>query len=247
MGRDFDGSVVLVTGSSRGIGRAVARAFLDEGARVLLHGRDAAGLERARAELGVPAGDALCADLARPAEIDALFDAVAALGGLDVLVNNAGVALSGPFERHEPAALADLLSINVRAAERCGRRALALMAPRGRGLIIDISSNVATAPLPLLAAYSASKAALEALALVLRDEAAPRGVQVMVVAPGAVDTDIGLAEDPEFDGRFNRGIVRLRPEAVAVAVLCACRLARAGSPRSLVFEHAVARLGGGAP
>ncbi|MGE5656258.1 MAG: SDR family oxidoreductase [Actinomycetota bacterium] len=230
--------IVLVTGATRGIGESIAQVFQEAGATVLLHGRNRDRLEAVRQKLGLPASSTFVADLRSVTEIEALFAAIAAnYPGLDILINNAGVSLSGSFLQHSAEELRELLDINVRAVHLCCRQALPLMQARGGGAIVNLSSNAASKPLPFLAAYSASKAALEALSSSLREELAPYHIKVMAIAPGAVETEMSTQTDPEFARQCNQDIIRLQPSAVAKAILALCQFAQIGNPKMLIFEH----------
>lgn len=238
MTSNFTNKIVLVTGASRGIGESIAQAFHAAGATVLLHGRNRDRLEAVRQRLGLATSNVIEADLRSATDIEALFAAIAERhAGLDILINNAGVSLSGPFIQHSAEQLRELLDINVRAVHLCCRHALPLMQARGGGAIVNISSNIATKPLPFLAAYGASKAAVEALSSALRQEVAPYGIKVMAIAPGAVQTEMSTEIDPEFASKFNQNITRLQPSAVAEAILALCHFSEQGNPKTFIFEH----------
>jgi NAD(P)-dependent dehydrogenase (short-subunit alcohol dehydrogenase family) len=236
-------AIVLVTGSSRGIGRALAARFHAEGAHVILHGRDEAALRRVADGLSADGRVSwLAADLRDAAQIDRLFGEIAErFGRLDVLVNNAGVTLTGSFAAQSPEALRHLLDINLRAPLLCTRAAFRLMKSAGRGTVINISSNVAAVPLPLLAAYSSTKAALEALTDSLRQELMDAGIGMFLIAPGAVDTDIVKSHTPEFEARYDGAIERLAPETIADAAIGCWQLARHAHLKQIVLEHFPAR------
>ncbi len=232
-------AVVLITGSSRGIGRALAERLHAEGAHVILHGRDAATLRQVAEGLADPERvTQLVADLADSAQIERLFAEVEArFGRLDLLVNNAGATLTGPFAGQPSAALRQLIDVNLRAPLLCTRAAFRLMKPRGQGTVINISSNVAAMPLPLLTAYSSTKAALEALTHALREELMDAGIRMFLVAPGAVDTDIVKSYTRDFVERYDGAIRRLDPATVADAVMGCWRLAGEAHWKQIVLEH----------
>ncbi len=188
------GRRVLVTGASRGIGRAVAEAFAAAGDRVAIHHRDSAELaERLRTTL--PGGPHLVvqADLVDPAAVQSMVDgAAAALGGLDVLVNNAGVYTAHPvlessYEQwqREWRRTIDTNLIGAANAIWCAVRH---MGPGGR--IVNVSSRGAFRGEPGQPAYGASKAGLNALGQSLAVALAPHGIAVSTVAPGFVETDM---------------------------------------------------------
>lgn len=227
--------VVLVTGASRGIGRAVARAFHSAGARVVVTSTSAEGLAPIAREL---AALAIPADLARPEAIERLFaDVDAAYGRLDVLVNNAGVTLTGSFEHHSVTDLRQLIDVNLRAPLLCSRAAFSIMRRAGRGTVVNVSSGAAARPMALLAAYSSVKAALSALTESLRQEFTDAGLRMFVVEPGAVDTEIVSRHTPEFEARYNQAIRRMPPETVADVILKLCAVTDACHPARVVVDH----------
>ncbi|MEU8248312.1 SDR family oxidoreductase [Nonomuraea sp. NPDC048916] len=190
----MSGRGVLVTGASRGIGRAVAAAFAAEGDRVAIHHRDSA--EQARRLLGELPGQGhavVQADLADPDEVRSMADAAAeALGGIDVLVNNAGVFLHHPitelsYEEWQ-AAWRQTLDVNLVGAANVTWCALRHMPAGGR--IVNVSSRGAFRGEPDSPAYGASKAGLNAFGQSLAIALAPRGIAVATVAPGFVATDM---------------------------------------------------------
>jgi len=204
----LDGEVALVTGATRGIGRAIALALAEAGAQVLVAGRDAAlgtaVVAEARARGG--AAHVLPFDVRSSAAVDAAFSEVQArFGRLDILVNNAGVS---PFQR-SVAETSDqdwelVLDTNLTGAFRCCRAAARLMLPARRGVILNVTSIAAAAPLPGEAAYCASKAGLAALTQVLAQDWASAGIRVNALGPGYIRTDLNrgvwsrLADIPGF-------------------------------------------------
>lgn len=198
MARILDGKTALVTGFSRGIGRAVAQRLAADGALVAgtyTQGADAAAeTVRAIEEEGGRAF-ALKADVGSYGEIDSLFDALdreaaRRSGGLrlDILVNNAGIAPIGAFEDTDEATLDRLLAVNAKGLFRVTQKALARMGDGGR--VINIASSVTRSHLPGIAAYSATKGFVDVLTLHLAGELGPRGITVNAVAPGNIATDM---------------------------------------------------------
>lgn len=191
---------VLLTGGSRGIGRAIAQALIAEGARLALVGRDPGTL---RAVTGGDERHALLpADLARDPDLGQLADSAAsALGGLDAFVSCAGIveyvaAGEVPFE-----SLARQLQVNFTAPFLIAQRAADWIARAGGGSMLFVSSTLATHPAPLTSAYAASKAALVAAARTFALELGPRGVRVNAIAPGVIDTDmvrVARGSTPDF-------------------------------------------------
>ena len=190
-----EGRAVLVTGASRGIGRAVARAFATAGDRVAVHHRDSADLAADLvAGLPGPGHVAVRADLADPAAIEAMVtEAVRTLGGLDVLVNNAGVFTAHPitevsYQQWQEQWQATL-GVNLVGAANVTWCAVQHMKDKG-GRIINVSSRGAFRGEPHSPAYGASKAGLNALGQSLAVALAPYRIAVATVAPGFVETDM---------------------------------------------------------
>ncbi|HEU4698826.1 MAG TPA: SDR family oxidoreductase [Gemmatimonadales bacterium] len=191
---------VLVTGASGGIGEALAERFARDGHRLVLAARGAGGLERvagACRRLGAPAVRVVSVDLARPEGVTRLLAAVEATGWrVDVLVNNAGVGLAGPFAEAEPDAVLGLLQLNVVALTQLTRALLPGILASGRGGVLNVASTAAFQPGPYMAVYYASKAYVlsfsEALAAEVAAASAGRGVRVTALAPGPTHT--GFAE-----------------------------------------------------
>ncbi len=185
---------VLVTGASQGLGFEIADAFAATGADVAICARDAAAIRAAGAELqrrhpavGVYAAGA---DVAREADVDAFFDgANAFMGGLDVLVVNAGVyGPKGSLETLDWPAWVDAIQINLIGAVYCMKRAISLLRSSRRGKILIISGGGATKPLPFVSAYAASKAGLVRMGETLAEELRADGIDVNMIAPGALNT-----------------------------------------------------------
>jgi 3-oxoacyl-[acyl-carrier protein] reductase len=191
---------VLVTGASRGIGRAIAAAFAGLGDRVAVHHRDSAS-RAAGVVAGLPGGGhtAVQADLADPDAVRrAVDEACAALGGLDVLVNNAGVFTPHPITEVSyaewQAAWQATLGVNLVGAANVTWCAVQhMIAGGGGGRIVNVSSRGAFRGEPGQPAYGASKAGLNAFGQSLARALAPHGIAVASVAPGYVDTDMAAS------------------------------------------------------
>ena len=200
------GRAAVVTGGSRGIGAAIAAALVSRGVDVLACGRSAEALAETRAAAGSGAAGAaeagrletLQADVRDPAQARMLVERAAALfGGLDVLVNNAGVS-----RFRELAALSDddwreIVETNLSGVFHCCRAAIPALRRRGGGWIVNVSSLAGSHPFAGAAAYCASKAGVDALSEALMQEVRHEGIRVCCVAPGSVDTR--FAGDPPAD------------------------------------------------
>jgi NAD(P)-dependent dehydrogenase (short-subunit alcohol dehydrogenase family) len=192
-GYDLEGRRVLVTGASSGIGAGLAEAFAAAGATVGICARRADRLADtlARCRAHAPDSCSWVADLADPAAVDALaVDALEALGGVDVLVNNAGIPLRRHVTRLDIGTVEAVMAVNFLSPARLTLALLPSMVDQGHGRIVNVSSVAAVLSSPAEAAYSASKAALavwsESLAVDLWDT----GVHTMAVYPGVVDTEL---------------------------------------------------------
>ena len=180
---------VLLTGASRGIGNAIARALLREGVRLAVVGRDRKPLA---ALLGDASGHVLLeVDLARTTEVEACVDRAAdLLGGLDAFVACAGIAEHAAVGAISAEMLARQFGVNFTAPFLMAQRAAQPIAAAGGGSILLIASSLGIKPAPQTAAYAASKAALISLTHSFALELGPRGIRVNAIAPGVVDTDM---------------------------------------------------------
>jgi NAD(P)-dependent dehydrogenase (short-subunit alcohol dehydrogenase family) len=195
-GRRFEGQVALVTGASRGIGLAVAKRLIDEGARVVITARKPDGLSAALEELGAtPNAISVAGAADNPEHQDeAINTAVREFGGLDVLVNNTGINPAfGPLIELEESAARKIMDVNVLAALGWTRRAVAAGLGKERpGAIVNMASVAGLAPAPGIAYYGVSKAALIGLTVQLAAELAPR-IRVNAIAPAVVKTRFAAA------------------------------------------------------
>ena len=195
MNTRLDGRRALVTGANSGIGQAIALALADAGADVAInyvtHPEAADAVVAQIVGLG-RRSISLHADVSSEADVEAMFQQLdAQWGGLDVLVNCAGI--DGPRALAQDAKMADwrrVLEINLFGAFDCASHALARMLPQGRGVILNISSVHEVIPWSGYSAYCASKAGLSMMTKTLAQEAAPHGVRVLALGPGAVQTPI---------------------------------------------------------
>jgi gluconate 5-dehydrogenase len=198
---DLTGRLALVTGSSRGLGLAIARGLAGAGARVLLHGRDPDRLAASAAALPGTAGH-FAFDVSDPG---AMRDAFARIrdehGGLDILVNNAGVIPRKPLLETTDEDWDAVIDSNLSAYFRLSREAARLMVPAKRGRIIMISSIMGFLGRPTIPGYVTAKAGLHGMVRALAVELAPHGITVNAIAPGFFPTDATdvLHKDPKFN------------------------------------------------
>jgi 3-oxoacyl-[acyl-carrier protein] reductase len=204
----LSGKNAVITGASQGLGLEIARQFVRQGANVAICGRHGPDLDSAAQDLaGEGSGRVLhtVADVSREADVDAFAQfCKAGLGGVDILVCNAGVyGPKGAIEEIEWPAWREAIEINLMGAVYCCRAFLPQLIRSQRGKIILISGGGATKPLPNLSAYAASKAGLVRFGETLAEELKPKGVDVNMVAPGALNTrllDEVIAAGPERVG-----------------------------------------------
>ena len=202
---DIRGRAALVTGSSRGLGRALAEGLIAAGCHVVLHGRDADALERTAAEVGAAAHVAF--DVTDGTAVAAgVAVAEAAVGPLDVLVNNAGVQHRAPLEAFPEEAWRRLLDVNLTSAFLVGREVARGMLERGRGKIVNVCSIQSALARPGVAPYAATKGGLKLLTQGMCADWGPSGIQVNAIAPGYFATEMtrALVEDPDFDAWVRR-------------------------------------------
>ncbi|QMW68158.1 SDR family oxidoreductase [Mumia sp. ZJ1417] len=195
---ELDGKRIFVTGSARGIGRAIAALAIAEGAHVVISDVDADAAEATRAELGA-AGTANC-DVSDEAAVQAaIAAAVEILGGLDILVNNAGIEVSSPLVEQSTESFDKIFAINVRGPFVAMKAATPHLIESG-GNIVNISSIAGLGGSPLLGSYCATKAALIQMTRVAAVELRASGVRVNAVCPGFADTSMVDRLRPDFEG-----------------------------------------------
>ncbi|MFI6098243.1 SDR family oxidoreductase [Lentzea sp. NPDC051213] len=225
---DLTGKTALVTGASRGIGRAIAERLGRDGALVVVHyAQDDAAAKEVVATITKSGGKAFAvrSELGVDGDVDLLFDGIesglAELGAenaLDILVNNAGIGLPAPIENVDQAGFDRVFAVNVRAPFFITQRALPLLRDGGR--IINISSGVTRVAFPDGIAYALTKGALDTFTRTLAKPLGERGITVNSVAPGVIDTDV------------NAGWLRGNDEAIA-SVSSSAALGRVGQPEDI--------------
>ncbi len=183
----MQGKRVLITAAAQGIGYATAKAFKEQGATVHICDINKEKLEFAAAELEVSCS---LADVSQPASVDALFEAIKPLGGLDVLVNNAGIA--GPTARVEdvsPEAWNETMAVNINGMFYCIRKAVPLLKEAKGGSIVNIASTAGLFGYPLRTPYAASKWAVVGLSKTLAMELGEFAIRVNAICPGSINND----------------------------------------------------------
>ena len=181
----------MISGGSRGIGRAIAGRFVEEGARVVIAARGAESLERAVADLNASGEVAVGvkADLSTAEGVAALIDAAKEWGGVDILVNNVGRAPAGSVLTLTDEQFMEALTLKFLAGVRLSRAAVPYMIERGGGSIINITGLGGREPGPDGAALAATNGAIRGVTKSLARELAPKGIRVNAIAPGSVSTE----------------------------------------------------------
>ena len=227
----LNGKVAVVTGASKGIGAAIAKALAAEGAAVVVNyssGRD--GAERVVAQISAKGGRAVAvhADVSKTADVQRLFEETKnSFGQLDVLVNNAGVYAFAPIEEVTESEYERQFGINVLGPLLATREAVKYFGKEG-GSIINISSVASESPIPNASVYSATKAALDSITRTLAAELGPRKIRVNAIAPGGVETEgthaigvVGSDFEKELVGRTPLGRFGQPDDIAPVAVYLA--------------------------
>jgi gluconate 5-dehydrogenase len=196
------GRTALVTGSTRGLGLAIARALAEAGARVVVNGRSPAAAAEVAATLG---GVAAAFDVTDEAAVTA---GVASIGPIDVLVNNAGIALRKPLLDVSAEEWQGVLDANLTSAYLVSRAVVPAMIERGGGKIVNVCSVMSEMARETIAPYVATKGGLKMLTRAMCSEWARHGIQVNAIGPGYFETDLTepLRTDPEFDAWLRRRV-----------------------------------------
>lgn len=225
---ELDDRVAVVTGGSTGIGRATARELARQGARVAICARTAPDLEQAAEEIRAEGGEilALTADVSRRDDVERLAGEVRdELGPVDVLVNNAGIGVFGALEDLSAEDFDRCFGVNVRGVFLCCKAFAPGMAERGDGVVVNVASLAGKNFFPGGSVYAGSKHAVMGLSKSLMVELRDRGVRVLTVCPGSVDTpffDKAAGRDPDRDRIVD-------PEDVAALILDSVRLSDRGT------------------
>jgi short-subunit dehydrogenase len=226
MVRDLHGLRLLITGASSGIGRSLAEQAARAGARVALAARTAGPLESLAAELARGGAEAVAvsADVTVPAERQRLLETVGSrFGGLDVLINNAGVGSWGHFAGGSEAVLRQVMEVNFFAAAELTRLAIPSLTNGRQPAVLNVASMCGRRGMPAWSEYSASKFALCGLTEALRGELARYEIDVLLVVPGLTRSDLArhlLRNEGRYPIPYDKG---MPPEEVAAAALDALR------------------------
>jgi NAD(P)-dependent dehydrogenase (short-subunit alcohol dehydrogenase family) len=226
----FADQVAVITGAAKGIGQSTARAFAREGAGVVLLDMDSAGGESLAQSIGKAAMFIRC-DVGRAAEVDAAFDIIVQrLGHVDILVNNAGIQHYGTVTETSEAEWDRVMSVNLKSAFLCAKRAIPLMTSRPRGVVINVASVQAFVSQTQVAPYTTSKTALLGLTRSIAVDYAPK-IRCVAVCPGSVDTPMlrdAIAKSPNPEEVFNECMAMHplkrvgSPEEIAELILYLC-------------------------
>jgi 3-oxoacyl-[acyl-carrier protein] reductase len=222
----------FIAGASRGLGKACAKALADEGARVFVCSRNAEELERAAVEIGAAGYSA--ADVSRPAEVKRVVaEAIAALGGLDCLITNAGGPPTAPFEEADDGDWDIAYQLNLMSAVRLIREALPALKTSGRGRIVNLTGYGVKEPMTDLVVSDSVRAGVTVMAKTIASDLAPHGITVNNIAPGPIMTDrlteilsaraksLGITPEEQFK-RFSETIpVRRMGQPNEIGDLCA--------------------------
>ncbi|HUS10331.1 MAG TPA: SDR family oxidoreductase [Pyrinomonadaceae bacterium] len=214
---NLKGRVAIVTGGTRGIGRGIAEALLGEHVNVCISARKESEVQKATESLNKLGGGKAIGyayDVRILSEVKALFERVSsAFGGVDVLINNAGVGIFAPVEEMSPEDFRAVLETNLFGVFYCCHEVIPLMKSRGGGYIINISSLAGANPHPRMAAYNASKFGLNGFSEALMQEVRHDNIKVSYVMPGSVNTAFG-GDTPNEQNSW-----QLKPSDIAKVVI----------------------------
>ena len=235
--RRLTGKVAIVTGSSSGIGKAIALRFGEEGASVVVAARNAEGCEKTARAIRQKGGDArvIQTDIRHEGQVDALFErTVQDCGRVDVSVHNAGIFGGNRIAETSTEAFDEVIRVNLRGTFLCCRAAFKQMKKQGGGLIINVSSVAGVQAWAGTGSYSASKHGVMALTRALADEGRPFHIKVSAICPGGVAEDLVDASESDILQRE-----KISPFDIAETAVYLCSLGRF----AVVHEVVVNRLG----
>jgi NAD(P)-dependent dehydrogenase (short-subunit alcohol dehydrogenase family) len=250
------GKVAIVTGGSSGNGRAIAEAFVRQGARVI-----AADLTPEPREGGVPVVQAinethpgmarfLRCDVSSVADLQAVVAAAEDWGGLDIMVNNAGILIKQPLLEATQEVFQRMIDVNVKSVLFGAQAAARVMVPRGRGVILNMCSIAGMRGTGGFAHYNLTKGAVRLLTLSLADELGPHGIRVNNVNPGIMRTQMNVVDDPVIGTTTGEGYLDMIParrwgepsEVADACVFLASDMARYVMGTSLVVDGGYLRI-----
>ncbi len=239
----LDGKIAVVTGGSKGIGRAIALAFAEHGADVAIAARGLEALTATQEEIEATGRRCLVvqADMASDADLERLYtETVATLGGVDILVNNAAMGAPSSLSKTDADTLLRVMRVNVWAPFHLSKLCRASMMERGGGVILNVVSNEALRPSIGIGVYAPSKAALMNLSVLCAKHWARDGIRVCSIAPGLIRTELAqsLVEAVESSGQYPNPQKRIgEPEEIAgLALLLASPAGSYATGTNLVFD-----------
>jgi 3-oxoacyl-[acyl-carrier protein] reductase len=213
---EIKGKVAVVTGGTKGIGRAIAKAFVAAGLKVAITARNEDEITDAVSQLnlaGPGTATGYVCDVREYEQVKSLFATLANSGGVDILINNAGIGIFATVESMSPDEFRAVLETNVLGVLYCCHEAIPLMKRRGGGYIINISSLAGANAHPRLAAYNASKFGLNGFSEALMQEVRHDGIKVSYIMPGSVNTEFG-GDEPSDANSW-----QLQPDDIARVIL----------------------------
>lgn len=215
----LQGKVAVITGASMGIGEAIAKLFLQEGAKLVLCARDLARIEAAVARIGGTGDNTLCVscDVSQRPQVDAMVQAaLKKFGRIDILVNNAGFGLNDSIEKMQVSAFRQMFDTNLFGTVECMQAVIPVMRKQGGGDIVNVSSVSGHISSPYMGGYAATKHAMQAIGMAARIELKRHNINVVTVCPGYIATDFSKnmikGSQPQ---RVGASRMRVGPEVVA--------------------------------
>ncbi len=226
----LDGKVAIITGGATGVGKGIARAFVNEGATVVIASRNKEALEKTAAELSSDGGtvDVMPTDVTDEAQVISLFTGTLSRHGrVDIAVNNSGVEASAPLDEMTLESFQTVVAVNLTGVFLCCREAMKIMKPQGGGKIINIGSTAGFMPRPNTASYAATKSGVQGLTHVAALEGRGHGIAVSCLNPGNV------AVEKRSHDRFHT------EPMMSVDDIGAAALAMAALPNDVNFYNAM--------